>query len=65
MAKSNLPKSKGCYIGPLGLHTYNAERTECIWCGPNTLARKPGKWVKMHDEAGDYTAWSVDLQAVS
>lgn len=64
MAKSLLPKDKGCYIGPLGLHTYNAERTECIWCGPNILARKPGKWVPMEEDGLKFTAWSVDLEKV-
>lgn len=58
-----LPTSKGCYIGPLGLHTFNAERTECIWCGPNALGFKPGRWVQVEDEAGSYSAWSADCEA--
>ena len=54
---SDLPVNDWCPIGPLGAHTYNAERTECIWCGPHALAWKPGKWVDL----GDGTrAWSVD-----
>lgn len=44
-----------CPIGSLGLHTYNYERTECIWCGPNRLAWKPGRWVTV--EPGKTTAW--------
>ena len=46
----------GCYIGPLGLHTLNFERDECIWCGPNSLASKPGRWVPIGD---GMNAWSV------
>ena len=46
-----------CPIGPLNLHTMNHERTECIWCGPNGLAWKPGKWVTATD--GNSSAWSV------
>ena len=57
---SKLPTSQYCFIGSLNLHTYNAERTQCIWCGPDSLATKPGHWVKVTDEAGDYTAWSVE-----
>lgn len=60
---TRLPESKSCFLGPLGLHTYNAERTECIWCGPNSLAWKPGKWVQVTDEAGTYLAWSADCEA--
>ena len=63
MSELRLPRTKGCFIGPLNLHTYNAERTECIWCGPNHLATKPGKWVPVEDEAGKYTAWSADCEA--
>lgn len=48
--------SDWCPIGSLNLHTYNYERTECIWCGPNVLAVKPGRWVKI--EGG--SAWSAD-----
>jgi hypothetical protein len=40
----------------------NAEHTECIWCGPNGLAWKPGKWVEVNDELGTYQAWSVEPQ---
>ena len=48
----------GCPIGPLGLHTWNYERTECIWCGPNQLGAKPGRWV----ETGKGTAaWSAEV----
>lgn len=45
-----------CPIGPLHLHTMNYERTECIWCGPNALAWKSGRWVETSD---GYNAWSV------
>jgi hypothetical protein len=61
MAK-RLPSTMGCYIGSLGLHTFNAECTECIWCGPNALACKPGRWVPVEDEAGRYLAWSADCE---
>lgn len=57
------PDTPGCFIGPLGLHTLNAERTECIWCGPNALATKQGKWVAVEDEDGKYMAWSADCEA--
>ncbi len=60
MAKSLMPKSQFCFIGSLNLHTYNAERTECIWCGPNSLATKPGHWVTVEDDSGKYSAWSVE-----
>ncbi len=46
-----------CPIGPLGLHTHNHERTECIWCGPGKLAWKDGRWVTGDDGR---TAWSVE-----
>lgn len=62
--ESRLPKTARCFIGSLGLHTYNAERTECIWCGPNALAWKPGKWVHVEDETGKYTAWSADIESI-
>lgn len=42
--KATLPKTGRCHIGSLGLHTFNYERDECIWCGPNGLAWKPGHW---------------------
>jgi hypothetical protein len=53
-----MPTSQRCPIGSLNLHTYNAERTECIWCGPNALATKPGVWVPNGDGT---SAWSVVL----
>ena len=56
MKPSTLPSSPTCPIGSLNLHTYNYERTECIWCGPNQLAWKPGRWVSTGD---GYNAWSV------
>lgn len=46
-----------CPIGSLHLHTMNYEKTECIWCGPNALAWKPGHWV---DIGNGYNAWSVE-----
>lgn len=46
-----------CWLGPLHLHTWNHERTECIWCGPNKLAWKPGRWV---DTGDGFNAWSVE-----
>lgn len=49
--------SDRCPIGPLNLHTYNHERTECIWCGANGLAWKPGRWV---DQGNGTHAWSVE-----
>lgn len=54
---STLPESQRCPIGSLGLHTYNAEHTECIWCGPNRLAWQPGRWVDMEDGFSAWTAW--------
>ena len=48
--------SDHCWLGPLNLHTYNHERTECIWCGPGRLAWKPGVWVEQGD---GLSAWSV------
>lgn len=52
-----MPESNWCPIGSLNLHTYNYERTECIWCGPNALATKPGRWVPLGD---GLSAWSVE-----
>ena len=52
-----MAKGDWCPIGPLHLHTMNYENTECIWCGPNALAWKPGKWIKIGD---DIVAWSVE-----
>lgn len=46
-----------CPIGPFHLHTQNYERTECIWCGPNSLAWKDGQWVILEDGS---SAWSVE-----
>lgn len=46
-----------CWLGPLNLHTMNYEDTECIWCGPNKLASKPGRWVSIGD---GFDAWSVE-----
>jgi len=51
------PSKDYCPIGPLSLHTLNYEQDECIWCGPNGLAWKPGKWV---DIGNDLNAWSVE-----
>ncbi len=51
-----------CPIGPLGLHTMNYERTECIWCGPNQLGCKPGRWVPISD---GLSTWSAYTEAVS
>ena len=49
--------SNFCPIGSLSLHTMNFERTECIWCGPNALAWKPGHWVAL---GNGLSAWSVE-----
>lgn len=46
-----------CPIGPLNLHTMNYEQTECIWCGPNRLAFKPGRWISI---GNGLDAWSAD-----
>lgn len=48
-----------CPIGSLHLHTMNAERTECIWCGPGQLAWKPGRWVPIPEAEGGGQAWTV------
>jgi len=53
-----------CYIGSYGAHTLNAERDECIWCGPNLLAKKPGKWVSISDDPSS-TAWQVNKNEFS
>ena len=53
--------SARCPIGPLNLHTMNYERDECIWCGPNGLAWKDGKWV---DIGNGSNAWSVEHTSV-
>ena len=62
MAK-RFPNSRHCFIGPLGLYIFNAERTECIWCGPNALTFKPGRWMPVEDEFGSYSAWSADCES--
>ena len=51
-----MPTGERCPIGPLNAHTYNYERDECIWCGPNGLGWKPGRWVDIGD---GLSAWSV------
>lgn len=56
-AKSKLPKGQTCPIGPLRLHTMNFEQTQCIWCGPDGLAWKPGRWVSVGEDA---VAWSAE-----
>lgn len=53
-------KGDFCPIGSLSLHTMNYEKTECIWCGPNALAWKPGRWV---DIGNGFSAWSVEKEA--
>ena len=58
-----LPKGGYCPIGSLNLHTFNAEGDECIWCGLNRLAWKPGHWVQVpaSEETGlsAHSAWSA------
>jgi hypothetical protein len=49
-----------CPIGPLQAHTMNHEQTECIWCGPNALAWKPGHWVPV---GNGFSAWSTAAPA--
>lgn len=56
LVPSAMPTSERCPLGSLGAHTYNYERDECIWCGPNGLAWKPGRWV---DVGNGFNAWSV------
>ena len=51
-----MPQGDWCPIGSLNLHTYNFERNECIWCGPNRLAWADGHWV---DLGNGTSAWSV------
>lgn len=55
--EAQMPKTDRCPIGPLGAHTYNYERTECIWCGPSRLCSKPGRWVDIGD---GLSAWSTE-----
>ena len=57
MSDATMPRGDYCPIGGLNLHTYNYERTECIWCGPNRLCLQPGRWV---DTGDGYSAWSVE-----
>lgn len=47
--------SRTCPIGSYRAHTINFEQDECIWCGPNALAWKPGEWRPI--EGGQ--AWSA------
>lgn len=55
-----MPDRQWCPIGSLNLHTYNWERTECIWCGPNRLGSKPGRWVQVLDEElYPHMAWTT------
>jgi hypothetical protein len=49
--------SNYCPIGSLNLHTMNFEKDQCIWCGPDALAWKPGRWV---DTGDGFSAWSVE-----
>ena len=58
MSKSKMPKSDRCHIGPLGLHSYDHERTQCIWCGVDALAWKEGRWV---DQGDGTSAWSPNI----
>ena len=58
LCKSKMPKGDRCHIGLLGLHTFNFERTECIWCGPNRLAWMEGQWVRNGDGT---SSWSANL----
>lgn len=57
---ATLPETQWCPIGSMNLHTYNYERNECIWCGPNALGTKPGRWVEIGD---GLSAWSVEQEA--
>lgn len=52
-----MPDNQRCYIGPLNLHAYNYERSECIFCGPNSLAWQDGKWI---DNENGTMSWSVN-----
>ena len=56
-ALTTAPIGAHCPIGSLSLHTWNYEHTECIWCGPNALATKPGRWVSI---GKGLSAWSVE-----
>lgn len=61
--KSTLPATGSCPIGPLHLHTYNLERDECIWCGPNVLCKRIGAWVPIPNDNGLPTierAWTTE-----
>jgi hypothetical protein len=55
-AVDTMPTGQWCPIGSLNLHTYNHERTECIWCGPGRLAWQEGRWI---DQGDGRSAWSV------
>jgi hypothetical protein len=58
MARERSPLSY-CPIGPMHLHTYNFEDDECIWCGPNHLAWKPGHWVAVEIDGQPASKWSA------
>ena len=60
MATYVAPTSRRCPIGPLQAHTYGWEVVECIWCGPNGLAWKPGEWRQIEGEQPGTSAWHVD-----
>jgi hypothetical protein len=49
--------SNWCPIGPLGLHTWNFECDQCLWCGPDQLALKPGHWMPL---GNGLSAWSAN-----
>lgn len=57
--QSTKPVSGWCPIGSLSLHTLNYEQDQCIWCGPDGLAWKPGRWV---DTGNGFNAWSVEKE---
>ena len=57
-----MAKGDWCPIGPLNLHTWNFERTECIWCGPGALAWKPGRWVPVGDGTQAWQAVTVEVK---
>ena len=46
-----------CLGGPLQVHNYDYYGIECIWCGPNYLAKRSGRWDVRPD--GEL-AWRVD-----
>jgi hypothetical protein len=51
-----------CPIGPLSLHTWNYEHTECIWCGENALAWKPGCWVSTGSGHSAWKAYAKEMK---